>query len=41
MPYNCEAGPGRIDTRTAAIAAITPVIAGLPLARSAVVVRLE
>jgi hypothetical protein len=34
-----EAGHGRLDTRTAAITAITPVTAGLPFARSAVVVR--
>ena len=34
-----EAGHGRIDTRNAAVAAITPVTAGLPFARSAVVVR--
>jgi hypothetical protein len=38
---SCEAGHGRIDTRTAAITAITPVTAGLPFARSAVVVRRE
>lgn len=36
---SCEAGHGRIDIRSAAITAITPVTARLPFARSAVVIR--
>lgn len=35
---SCEAGHGRIDTRRAAVAAITPVRVGLPAARSVIAV---